>query len=87
MESTAREKRLIEHGQTSDVLVYGGAELVVIDTPLARVHLDERIPDDIVDERPRVDLAQDEAQRVRRRVGQQHELVPRQSLVQVQSVL
>lgn len=55
---------LIEHGQTSDVLVYGGAELVVVDPSLARVHLDERIPDNKVDERPRVDLAQNETQRI-----------------------
>lgn len=69
------------------MLVYGGAELVIVDTPLARVHLDERIPDDVVDERSRVDLTQDKAQRVRRWVRQQYELVPRQRLVKVQSVL
>lgn len=69
------------------MLVYGGAEVVVVDPPLARVHLDERIPDDVVNERPGVNLAEHEAQRVRRRVRQEHELVPRKRFVEVQSVL
>lgn len=56
---------LTEHRQTSDMLVHGRAELVVVYSSLARVHLDERIPHDVIHERPRVDLAEDESQRIR----------------------
>lgn len=76
----------LKDGKTLDEPVRAEAEVLVVDPVLPGVHRDERVADDVLEERARVDLAEDEAERVRGGVGEHDELVARERLVEVQLV-
>ena len=65
----------LKDGQAPNEPVRAHAEVLVIDPVLLRVHRDERVAYDVFKERTRVDLAEDETERVRNRVAQHDELV------------
>lgn len=61
--------------------------LVIINTPFPTINVDQRIPHDILDKGPRMQLPQHEPQRIRPRIREQHKLVPRKRLVKVQPII
>lgn len=76
----------LEHRETADEPVRAHAEVLVVNAALPGVHLDERVADDVLKEGAGVDLAENEAKRVRARVAEDDELVARGRLVEVQLV-
>jgi hypothetical protein len=48
---------LIEHRQSAHEAIGAGAEVLVVDAALARVHCHEWVLDDVLEERAEVDLA------------------------------
>ena len=76
----------LKDGKTLDEPVRAEAEVLVVDPVLPGVHRYKRVADDVLEERARVDLAEDETERVRGGVGEHDELVARERLVEVQLV-
>ena len=76
----------LKDSETSDQPVRADTEVLVVDPALLGVHCDQRVADNVLEERPRVDLAEDEAERVRARVAEHDELVARERLEKVQLV-
>ena len=77
---------LFEHRQAPNHSVRAHAEKLVVDPLFPRVHRHQRVPHDVFEERARVDLAEDETQRVRLGVAQYDKLVAGRRLVEVQLV-
>lgn len=61
--------------------------MVVIYSLCPGIHLDERIPDDVVDKGTCIELSQDKAEGIGGRVGEEDEAVPCERLVQVEFVV
>lgn len=77
---------LFEHRQAPNHPVRAHAKELVVDPLFPRVHRHKGVAHDVLQERARVDLAEDETQRVRFGVAQYDKLVAGRRLVEVQLV-
>lgn len=61
--------------ESSDQTVNAGTKVLVVNAVLSRIHVDQRISDDIFHEWTNVNLAKDEAEGVCCRITKHHEFV------------
>ena len=87
-DGTAQGKKgvSLKYSESSDEPIGAHPEVLVIYSSLLRVHLDERVAHDVLEERTRVDLPEHEAEGVRVRVAEHDKLVAGEGFVEVQLV-
>ena len=82
-EDGCEEAVSLKDSEASDQPVRAHPEVLVVNPALLAVHVHEWVTHNILQERPRVDLAENEAEGVRARVGEHNELVARERLEEV----
>lgn len=75
-----------EYGQSSDQPIRASTEVFVIYAALSGVHIRQRIPNNVFEERTIVDLPERESQRVRSGVAEHHKLISGDGFEKVQSI-
>jgi hypothetical protein len=76
----------LKDGQTAHEAVDARPEVLVIYTPLTRVHRNKRVPNDVLQERTGVDGAHNEAQRLGIGVAQHDKSIARDRFEKMQLV-